>query len=791
MASPFPSAADPEQASKRRIVHKDGLLFKTQRPPIGDASSAAVSSSGNVMPEILPREGEPNVLVTSALPYVNNVPHLGNIIGSTLSADVYARYSRSRGRNTLYICGTDEYGTATETKALEEKVSPQALCDKYHALHRQVYNWFGIGFDHFGRTTTPKQTTIAQDIFLKLHKNGYLEKRSMTQLYCEKDQRFLADRYVEGTCPKCGYDDARGDQCDGCGQLLDAVELIKPHCKLCSSAPIQKESSHLFLKIDDLQPATEKWAREAAEVGAWSANGRHITESWFKEGLRPFSLTRDLKWGVPVPVEGMEGKVLYVWFDAPIGYPSITANYTEHWEQWWRNPEQVKLYQFMGKDNTRFHTVIFPSCLLGTQEPWTMLHHVSTTEYLNYEGGKFSKSRNIGVFGDKAGEIGVPNSVWRYYLLSNRPEGGDTQFSWHEFVLRNNSELLANIGNFVNRVLTFLSKKYDGILPEVPEGLGLRAGPEHLEQAPPASTSESAQEAGLLFPRIARDVNDLLAQYTQAMDAVKLRQGLHVMMALSSRGNQFLVEAGLDNSLYANKKAECDATMLVAVNFIWTLSSLIHPFMPDTADQICTQLNAPPRLVPVEDVTGAEVLSPTAADFSEARASGDKSAGSKAPRSFFALDLLPGHQIGKPAHLFRRIDEKKEEEWRVQFGGATAKNAAEGASEGGPQISKKQAAKAAKAAKKAANPTAERKLKNPTKEWEELDQKVKAQGEVVRKAKEAAKSADASTTQANVDGEVSNLLRLRNELNLLTDKLAALEVASEAASLVEQVVKST
>ena len=676
--------------------------------------------------KILPKQGEPNILVTSALPYVNNVPHLGNIIGSTLSADVYARYSRTRNRNTLYICGTDEYGTATETKALEDGVSPQALCDKYHKLHAQVYEWFQIGFDHFGRTTTPKQTEIAQDIFLKLHQNGYMEERTMTQLFCESCARFLADRYVEGTCPKCGYDDARGDQCDKCGQLLDAIELIKPRCKLCNSSPVSRDSKHMFLRIDELQPLTEEWARAKAVEGGWSANGRLITESWFKEGLRPFSVTRDLKWGVPVPVKGMEDKVLYVWFDAPIGYPSITANYTEEWDKWWKNPENVKLYQFMGKDNVRFHTVIFPSCLIGTRDPWTKLHHINTTEYLQYEGGKFSKSRNIGVFGDKAGEIGVSPSVWRYYLLSNRPETADSQFVWRDFIARNNSELLANLGNFCNRVLTFM-KKYDQVIPTIPADSELRP----FEQGALIAATADAGEDGTVISKYVRDVNGLLVQYVEAMDAVKIRTGLQLMMALSARSNVFLVESKFDNTLFTANKARCDEVMLVALNVIWVLSALIHPFMPETTDSILKQLDAPPRAVP-EDCK-------------------------------LSLDLAAGHKIGKAAHLFKRIDEKQEEVWKAQFGGSKDS----GKAEEKPQMSKKQAMKAAKAAKKAAE-EAKPQVKNKSAEMIELENKVAHQGEVVKKAKETSKKlgADASAeeksqAEQDADTQIQTLLQLK------------------------------
>lgn len=304
---------------------------------------------------ILPEKGKRNTLVTSALPYVNNVPHLGNVIGSVLSADVYARYSKLRDRPTLFICGTDEYGTATETKALETGQTPKELCDEFHAKHKAVYDWFDIGFDYFGRTSTEKQTEIVQDIFLRLYENGYIEERTTTQPYCEKHSAFLADRFVEGTCPKCGYDDARGDQCDKCGGLLDPFELINPRCKIDGSQPVPRDTKHLFLALTKLQPTVNEWFQKTHKEYGWPANAVSITQAWLTKGLEGRSITRDLKWGVPVPLEGFENKVFYVWFDACIGYPSITACYTDEWEKWWKNPEDVRLYQFLGKDNTPFH----------------------------------------------------------------------------------------------------------------------------------------------------------------------------------------------------------------------------------------------------------------------------------------------------------------------------------------------------------------------------------------------------------------------------------------------------
>ena len=562
--------------------------------------------------KVVPKEGERNILVTSALPYVNNVPHLGNIVGSVLSADIYARYAKNRGYNTLFVCGTDEYGTATETKALEEGVSPKALCDKYHVIHKQTYDWFQIGFDHFGRTTTPKQTEIAQHIFTKLNDNGYLEEQSMKQLYCPVHNGFLADRFVEGTCPKCSYTDARGDQCDGCGTLLNPFELIEPRCKIDNATPIPRESNHIFLSLDKLQDQVAEWNKKSQELGKWSKNSKTITDTWLNEGLHPRCITRDLKWGTPVPLATYADKVLYVWFDACIGYVSITANYLEDWESWWRNPENVQLYQFMGKDNVPFHTVVFPASQLGTKEKWTMLHHLSTTEYLQYEGGKFSKSRNIGVFGNNAQDTGIPPSVWRYYLATARPETSDTQFSWQEFVTRNNSELLANLGNFVNRLVKFVSAKFNKVVPEYDVA--------HLDYAP-----------------VEKDLNQLLASYNEAMEAVSERKGLEIAMQISARGNQFLQDNKLDNSLLANHPEKAAAVIGVGINIIYLLSAIFTPFMPETGSQILEQLNAPARKIPNE----------------------------------FTLPIKGGHNLGKPAYLFSRIDDKKVEEWRAKFGGGS------------------------------------------------------------------------------------------------------------------------
>ncbi|EPZ30937.1 Methionyl/Leucyl tRNA synthetase domain-containing protein [Rozella allomycis CSF55] len=560
--------------------------------------------------EILPIEGERNILITSALPYVNNVPHLGNIIGCVLSADVYSRFCRLKGYNSLFICGTDEYGTATETKALEEGISCQELCDRFHKIHSDVYKWFDIDFDSFGRTTTPSQTEIAQDIFLKLNKNGHLQKETVSQLYSESCKMFLADRYVEGTCPLCGYNDARGDQCDSCGKLLNAMELKNPRCKIDGSTPIIKESTHVFIKLNDLQQKCEDFVKESSLKGQWSHNSVSVTNAWFKEGLKPRCITRDLKWGTPVPLEELKEKVFYVWFDAPIGYLSITAEYTKNWEKWWKNPDNVQLYQFMGKDNVPFHTVIFPCSLLGTGDSFTMLHHLSTTEYLNYETGKFSKSRNVGVFGHNVVDSGIPSSIWRYYLLSNRPEQDDSTFLWDDFAAKTNSELLANLGNFVSRTTKFLSAKYNGIVPNA--------------------------TLGDLENKFIEKINEELQVYNQNMEAVKIKAGLKSAMAISALGNLYLTEAKIDNNLFLNHRERCDTVLAFSLNIVYILSSLLYPFIPAACDSILEQLNAPLRFIPTA----------------------------------FSIDLLGGHQIGVPTHLFKKIEEAKIDELKKLYSGS-------------------------------------------------------------------------------------------------------------------------
>uniref|UniRef100_A0A8D0CII5 Methionine--tRNA ligase, cytoplasmic n=1 Tax=Scleropages formosus TaxID=113540 RepID=A0A8D0CII5_SCLFO len=527
------------------------------------------------------------------------------------------RYGRLRGWNALFVCGTDEYGTATENKAREEGLSPQEICDKYHAVHASIYKWFQIDFDHFGRTTTEKQTEIAQDIFWRLYDRGFLIPDTVDQLHCENCQRFLADRFVEGICPNCRYPEARGDQCDKCGRLINAVELKDPQCKVCKRTPVVRSSAHLFLDLPKLESQLEQWLEQSMSTGNWTSNARHITRSWLRDGLKPRCITRDLRWGTPVPHPDFSGKVFYVWFDAPIGYLSITASYTDEWEKWWKNPEKVELYNFMAKDNVPFHSVVFPCSLLGAQDNYTLVSNLIATEYLNYEDTKFSKSRGVGVFGDMAKDTDIPSDVWRFYLLYLRPEGQDSAFSWADMALKNNSELLNNLGNFINRAGMFASKFFEGRVPQM----------------------ELQQEDKRLLAQVGFE----LRQYIQLLDRVRIRDALKCILNISRHGNQYIqvnepwkkIKGGDEDRLRAGTVTG------VSVNVACLLSAMLRPYMPAVSATIREQLCAP-------------------ANCADAMFQG---AGS------FVCTLPAGHRIGTISPLFQKLEAEQIESLKRRFGG--------------------------------------------------------------------------------------------------------------------------
>eukprot|EP00897_Mesotaenium_endlicherianum_P009520 jgi/Mesen1/8597/ME000005S08567 len=647
-ASKLPSAAAGSSKSARaaaKVPEAAPDLGADGRPFSGVESFDARSVR-------LPVPGRRNIMVTSALPYVNNVPHLGNIIGCVLSADVYARFCRRRGHNVIYMCGTDEYGTATETKAMEEGITPREICDKYHAIHKEIYEWFDIDFDKFGRTSTPQQTDICQAIFQSLHKRGQLKEDTMEQLFCDTCSRFLADRFVEGGCPTpgCGYEDARGDQCDKCGKLLNPVDLINPRCKICRSPPRVRQTEHLFLDLPGLKDRLVEYVNATSVAGGWSQNSVQTTNAWIRDGLKARCITRDLKWGVQVPLEKYKDKVFYVWFDAPIGYISITANYTDEWAQWWQSPKDVELVQFMGKDNVPFHTVIFPCTLLGTEEPWTLMRTISVCEYLNYEAGKFSKSRGVGVFGNDAKTTSIPVEVWRYYLLTNRPEVSDTQFTWSDLQAKQNNELLKNLGNFVNRVMAFIAK---------PAGEGFAC------ELPAAAGAEDHQLS----------VRDLVVEYVDCMEKVKLKAGLRTAMQVSSLGNLYLQESQFWK-LFKSDVASCAVVMRTSCGLL-------------------SQMNLPRSALRLSDEHGD--VDATARPW----------------------DLLPAqHKIGTPFPIFTEMKDAEVEEYRQKFSGSQADRkkveddlaAATAANGGVPPAGIPASAAAPAADKKAAASSADKKV---------------------------------------------------------------------------------
>lgn len=558
---------------------------------------------------ILPQPGRRNIMITSALPYVNNVPHLGNIVGCVLSADVYARFARMRGHNVLYVCGTDEYGTSTETKAVEEGVTPRQICDKYNSLHAQIYDWFNISFDKFGRTTTEQQTEIAQQIFWDVYNAGNTLEQDMEQLKCDDCDKFLADRFVEGECPLCAYPDARGDQCDKCGKLINAIELKKPRCKLCGKSPTVRTSGHIFLDLPKVEAELVKWMDESSV--AWTNNARVIAKSWAKGGLLPRCITRDLKWGTPVPLKGYEDKVFYVWFDAPIGYISITAQYTSEWEKWWKNPENVEYWQFMAKDNVPFHSVVFPATLLATRNTWTLVNRLMSTEYLNYEDAKFSKSRGIGVFGNDAQETGIPSDIWRFYLIYTRPENQDSAFKWEDLMVKTNSELLSNLGNFVNRATKFTKDNFDSTV------------------CPMDLTAADWETVAL--------VSRELTSYISLLEDAREREAISAIFTISRIGNQLMQKNTPWKLVKGSQedKARAGTVVALSINISCLLSILLKPFLPDMSAELQKQLN-----------TDMDLL----------------------PTSFTQL-LPPGHKINEPRPLVAEIKAAQIEDLKKRYAG--------------------------------------------------------------------------------------------------------------------------
>lgn len=495
------------------------------------------------------------ILVTSALPYVNNIPHLGNLIGSVLSADCYARYERLRGNEVLFVLGTDEYGTTAQIKANEEGITVRELVDKYFAIHKNIYDWFETSYDCLGRTTSNENKLIAQEIFLKLFNNGLIVEKELEQLFSNKSNSFLSDRFVEGKCPHCGFESARGDQCDKCGKLLDQKDLINPISKIDGSIPIMKKTKHLYVDLKKMEPVLKGFFEERKT--SWSSQAINITKQWLDKGLEERSITRDLEWGIPVPLKGWEGKVFYSWFDAPIGYIGITIEcLKEKWTDWWKSND-ILLYQFMGKDNVPFHSIMFPAYLIGAKDNYHVIDVLDSTAYLNYEGGKFSKSKGSGVFGKDAIESGIKSDLWRYYLFRVRPEDNDTDFSWADFEAKINNELVGNLGNFVNRVVSLTEKFFEG--------------------KKPVKSKDYLKE----------DVQKLLGEYFELMDKSREKNALMKANEISSLGNKFLQDNEPWKLIKTDPK-KAGEIISQSIDLFKIIALIYHPFIPVASEKIAS-----------------------------------------------------------------------------------------------------------------------------------------------------------------------------------------------------------
>ena len=509
-------------------------------------------------------------LITSSLPYVNNVPHLGNLIGSVLSADVYARFCRLQDYTTLYICATDEYGTATEIKALEMNSTPEEVCNQFRQIHKKVYDFFNIKFDYFGKTSSASHTQVTQDFFLALEKEGYIFEQETKQFYCKQDKIFLADRFIEGICSYCEYTKAKGDQCDQCGKLLDSNSLKAIKCKICKTSPIRKTTKHLYFDLEKLHSALNKFFLASNERGVWSNNALQTTKKLLETKLYARPISRDLKWGVPVPKDGFEGKVFYVWFDAVLGYISASKEYLpKEWKDWWLNKD-VQLYQFMAKDNIIFHTILLPAMQLGYKEKaWTTLFHINSCEYLNYEDSKFSKSEKIGVFGDDVIDIGLPADIWRFYLLYNRPETSDSVFDWKKFHQEVHSQLIDNVGNLLNRITSFIQKNFDKKL---------------------FVTNKTQRRCQPIY----QDWVDLVLKeedkITNALEKVKLKHAFHKIFILASKGNK-LFQLEEPWKKIKEDKERVGYLLYILVALLKDLAIMLGPYVPDLAKKIFKILN--------------------------------------------------------------------------------------------------------------------------------------------------------------------------------------------------------
>lgn len=505
-------------------------------------------------------------LVTAALPYANGPVHIGHLAGCYLPADIFVRYKRSKGEDVRYICGSDEHGVPITIKAKKEGITPQQVVDKYHKIMGDAFKEFGISFDIYSRTSSKVHHQTASDFFRKLYDNGSFTEQVTEQYYDEKAQQFLADRYITGTCPKCGNPNAYGDQCEKCGTSLSPTDLIDPKSALSGDKPVLKQTKNWFLPLDKLQPKIKAYLDQHSD---WKTNVYGQCKSWLDsgDGLQPRAMTRDLDWGVPVPVEGADGKVLYVWFDAPIGYISATKELLpDSWERYWKDKES-RLIHFIGKDNIVFHCIIFPAMLMEHGE-FVLADNVPANEFLNLEGDKISTSRNWAVWlHEYLVDFKDKQDVLRYVLCSNAPETKDNDFTWKDFQTKNNSELVAILGNFVNRTLVLTHKFYNGSVP---------------------AADQYAKEDLLVLEELASFPDKIGA----ALEQFKFREALAEMMNLARLGNKYLADTE-PWKLIKTDETRVKAIMNIALQITCNLAILAEPFLPFTSKKLFDMLNMP------------------------------------------------------------------------------------------------------------------------------------------------------------------------------------------------------
>ena len=519
-------------------------------------------------------------VVTSAWPYVSSMPHLGNMIGSVLSGDVFARYVRSKGDEVLYVSGSDTHGTPVSVAALEQNTTPEELASKNHAIIKDLFKKWFISYDNYTQTHNPTHIKFIQDYYKQVEKNGYVSSKEEEMFYCKHDKLFLPDRYIEGTCPHCSSEYARGDQCDECGKLLEPEELINPHCKHCKKTPIKKKTKHWYLDFSK----TEKEIYDFVVNNKFiPPNSRSSSLNFLKEGLPSRSITRDLDWGIPAPFEGAKGKTIYVWFEAVLGYISAVKEWAEKivkdpkkFSYFWNDPKTRSVY-FIGKDNIIFHLIILPGLLvaynknLPKDQQFTMPFNVSSTEFLNYENDKFSKSRGIGIWIDDALKL-APVEYWRYSLLRNRPEKQDSNFLWSQFE-KDILELNDIIGNFIHRTLSFIAKNYEGKVPNAP------------------SAEDIDEEDKKLIKTIktsSKSVGDLLERF-------KLKEALNEIISISRKGNIYINNKAPWKMIKEDKE-KAGYTFYYAIQLVRTISILLEPYLPNISEQILKNIGSNEKL---------------------------------------------------------------------------------------------------------------------------------------------------------------------------------------------------